>query len=140
MNFTLSFLFQIVHQGRVYLIKIAELQVHLENGRTSYASLEAKTKITALTMGGDDLQSLDTENKICNIAYDKVGTSTKGGGSLNDPQASLTFTTNLDVPRHPRVAGRTIFLKFEEWMQYMDESILDAMKIELADLTRYTIL
>ena len=45
----------------------------MENGNTSPASLEAKIKTTSLPFYGDDFRSLETESKICNIAYDKVG-------------------------------------------------------------------
>ena len=44
----------------------------MENGTTSPASLEAKIKTTSLPFLGDDFRSLETESKICNIAYDNI--------------------------------------------------------------------
>lgn len=64
---------------------------------------------------GDDSQSQDTESKTCNAVYDKIGTTTKYGGSLNDPQVSVVYSTNAEDPRVPRVRGRSIFLTMKSW-------------------------
>lgn len=47
----------------------------MENGTTKSQSLEAKIKTTSLTIYGDDFRSEDTESQICNIVYDKIGTT-----------------------------------------------------------------
>ena len=64
----------------------------------------------------------------------KIGTTTKTGGSLNDPQAPLVFSTNVGDPRIPRVAGRLIFVTMHPWMDKVPGDMLDRMKVEVADL------
>lgn len=108
----------------------------MENGTTKSQSLEAKIKTTSLTMYGDDFRSQDTESKICNAVYDKIGTTTKSGGSLNDPQASVVYSTNVTDPRLPRVRGRSIFLTMKPWMDSMSGSELDRKKKLGTQLTR----
>ena len=108
----------------------------MENGTTKPQSLEAKIKTTSLTICGDDFRSQDTESKICNIVYDKIGTTTKSGGSLNDPQASVVYSTNVTEPRIPRVRGRSIFLTFKPWMDSLTGKELDLRKREMIILTK----
>ena len=67
----------------------------------------------------------------------KIGTTTKSGSCLNDPQAPLAFSTNIADPRPPRVAGRMIFITMKPWMGTIDPKELDKMKLEVADLIRY---
>ena len=108
----------------------------MENGTTKSQSLEAKIKTTSLTICGDDFRSQDTESKMCNIVYDKIGTTTKSGGSLNDPQASLIYSTNVTEPRIPRVRGRSIFLTMKPWMGSLRAEDLDRRKKEMVLLTK----
>ena len=72
-------------------------QNYMENGTTSSASLEAKIKTTSFPFLGDDFRSLETESKICNIAYDKVQLFIL---TIIYPQiyeqAPLAFSTNID--------------------------------------------
>ena len=108
----------------------------MENGTTKSQSLEAKIKTTSLSIYGDDFRNQDTESKICNAVYDKIGTTTKTGGSLNDPQASVIFSTNVAEPRVPRVRGRSIFLTMRPWMNSISAEELDEKKRLGAMLTR----
>ena len=107
--------------------------MYTENGTTKSQSLEAKIKTTSRIIYGDDFRSQDTESKICNIVYDKIGTTTKSGGSLNDPQAAVVFSTNVEDPRVPRVRGRSVFLTFKPWMDSLTAAELDQRK-KLANL------
>ena len=75
-----------------------------------------------------------------NQQFYQIGTTTKTGGSLNNPQAPLAFSTNVDDPRNPRVAGRLIFITMKPWMDAVSTQELDKMKIEVADLTRYILM
>ena len=109
----------------------------MENGTTKSQSLEAKIKTTSLTIYGDDFRSQDTESKICNAVFDKIGTTTKSGGNLNDPQASVVFSTNVTDPRVPRVRGRSIFLTMQPWMDSLSASELDKKRRLGAVLTKY---
>ena len=118
----------------LYLIN--EIKVYMENGTTKSQSLEAKLKTTSLTICGDDFRSQDTESKMCNIVYDKIGTTTKSGGSLNDPQASLVYSTNVTDPRIPRVRGRSIFLTVRPWMDSLSGKELDQRKKEMMILIK----
>ena len=93
------------------------MQVYMENGTTRPEALEAKIKTTSLTIYGDDFRSETNESKLCNIVYDKIGTSTKSGGSLNDPQAAVVYSTNVTEPRKEHVRGRLIFLTMKAWME-----------------------
>ena len=106
----------------------------MKNGTTKPQSLEAKIKTTSLTICGDDFMSQDTESKICTIVYDKIGTTT--GGSLNDPQASVVYSTNVTEPRIPRVRGRSIFLTVKPWMDSLTGKELDLRKREMIILTK----
>ena len=63
----------------------------------------------------------------------------KTGGCLNDPQAPLAFSTNVDDPRNPRVAGRIIFITMKPWMDSISAKELDKMKVEVAALIRYIV-
>lgn len=117
------------------LLKI-NIQAYMENGTTKSQSLEAKIKTTSLSIYGDDFRNQDTESKICNAVYDKIGTTTKTGGSLNDPQASVIFSTNVAEPRVPRVRGRSIFLTMRPWMNSISAEELDEKKRLGAMLTR----
>ena len=63
--------------------------------------------------------------------------TTNTGGGLNDPQAPLAFSTNVDDPINPRVAGRVIFITMKPWMDAVTTQELDKMRVEVADLTRY---
>ena len=65
----------------------------------------------------------------------QIGTTTKTGGNLNDPQAPLVFSTNVGDPRIPRVAGRIIFITMHPWMDKVPGDVLDKMKVEVGDLT-----
>ena len=108
----------------------------MENGTTKSQSLEAKIKTTSLILYGDDFRSQDTESKICNAVYDKIGTTTKSGGSLNDPQASVIYSTNVTEPRIPRVRGRSIFLTMKPWMDCLTGKELDQKKKDGILLTK----
>ena len=107
----------------------------MENGTTKSQSLEAKIKTTSMTIYGDDFRNQDTESKICNAVFDKIGTTTKTGGSLNDPQASVVYSTNVEDPRVPRVRGRSIFLTMKPWMDSISGEELDEKKRLVAILT-----
>ena len=48
-----------------------------------------KIKTTSMTIYGDDFQNQDTELKLCNAVHEKILTSTKTEGSLNDPRLLL---------------------------------------------------
>ena len=109
----------------------------MENGTTKSQSLEAKIKTTSLTIYGDDFRSEDTESKICNIVYDKIGTTTKSGGSLNDPQAAVVYSTNVEDPRKPHVRGRSIFLTLKPLMDSVSAEELDQKKKLVNLLTKY---
>ena len=109
----------------------------MENGTTKPQSLEAKIKTTSRIIYGDDFKSQDTESKICNIVYDKIGTTTKSGGSLNDPQAAVVYSTNVEDPRIPRVRGRSIFLTMRPWMDSLTGEELDEKKKLGNLLTKY---
>ena len=61
----------------------------MENGTTKSQSLEAKIKTTSMTIYGDDFRNQATESKICKAVFDKIGTTTKSGGSLNEPQLCI---------------------------------------------------
>ena len=74
-----------------------------------------------------------TEGDICNVVYDKIGTTTKTGGSLNDPQASVVYSTNVTEPRNPRVRGRSVFLTMHPWMDSVSATEL-AKKKKLGSL------
>ena len=107
----------------------------MENGTTKSQSLEAKIKTTSMTIYRDDFRNQDTESKICNAVFDKIGTTTKTGGSLNDPQASVVYSTNVEDPRVPRVRGRSIFLTMKPWMDSISGEELDEKKRLVAILT-----
>ena len=109
----------------------------MENGTTKPQSLEAKIKTSSLILYGDDFRSQDTESKICNTVYDKIGTTTKSGGSLNDPQAAVVYSTNVTDPRIPRVRGRSIFLTMKPWMDSLTGAELDEKKRMGNILTKY---
>ena len=109
----------------------------MENGTTKSQSLEAKIKTTSLTIYGNDFRSQDTESKICNAVYDKIGTTTKSGGNLNDPIASVVYSTTVTDPREPRVKGRSVFLTMKPWMDSLSGLELDEKKKLGALLTRY---
>ena len=109
----------------------------MENGTTKSQSLEAKIKTTSLILYGDDFRSQDTESKICNAVYDKIGTTTKTGNSLNDPQAAVVYSTNVTDPRIPRVRGRSIFLTMKPWMDSLTGKELDKNKREGTLLKKY---
>ena len=68
---------------------------------------------------------------MCNIVYDKIGTTTKSGGSLNNPQASLIYSTNVTEPEIPRVRGKSIFLTKKPWMGSLRAENLDRRKKEM---------
>ena len=109
----------------------------MENGNTKSQSLEAKVKTTSLIIYGDDFRHQDTESNICNALYDKIGTTTKSGGSLNDPQAAVVFSTNVTDPRQPRVRGRCIFLTMKAWMDSPTGKELNQRKKDVTLLKRY---
>ena len=60
--------------------------------------------------------------------YDKIGTTTKTGGSLNDPQASVVYSTNVTKPRNPRIRGRSVFLTMHPWMDSVSATELEKKK------------
>ena len=69
--------------------------------------------------------------------YDKIGTTTKSGGSLNDPQAAVVYSTNVEDPRKPHVRGRSIFLTLKPWMDSVSAEELDQKKKLVNLLTKY---
>ena len=55
---------------------------------------------------------------------------------MNDPQASVAFSSNVEEPRIPRVRGRCIFLTMVAWMDKVKPKKLEEMKREAAALSR----
>jgi hypothetical protein len=95
-------------------------------------------KTTSLTMYGDDFRSQQTESHICNVAYDNIGTTTKTGRSLNGPQASVIYSTNVTERRIPRVRGRSVFLTMHPWMDSLSASELAKKKKLGNQLSKYS--